>query len=72
MHLKVTVCKDVQDAVDKGYEYSSHRGLHLKEFVIVHGGMASGLPSVDIILEDDDGNEYVTVTSAAILKAVPL
>lgn len=75
MHLKVTVCKDVQDAIDKGYDYAARgdfSGIHLKEVVIVHGGMASGLPSVDLILEDNDGNKYVAVTSAAMLKVLPL
>jgi hypothetical protein len=75
-HMKVTVFKDGQDAAANGYNYNVFtpkvRPVELKEVVVVSEGTNSGKPTVDFLVEDEAGNRYVFMVTAALLKTIPL
>lgn len=75
--LNIVICKDAQDAIDKGYDYA-HRSeveqpvpLVLEKAVVVRKGMQSGASSVDLILRDVDGREYVALVPSRLLASIP-
>ena len=74
--LKITVCKDADDAIEKGYDYNTHnpvpKGLELVEAVVVQNGTVQGNPTVDLILRDEEGNTYVALVKGRLLKMLPI
>ena len=73
-HLKVSVCKDALDAIDKGHVYNQgvHKPVEIEQVVIVQNGTVAGNGTVDFVLVDEEGNKYVVAMTANLLKALPL
>lgn len=72
--LEVVICQDASDAIAKGYDYNKRRStpVSIDRVVIVNKGTVAGNATVDLVLKDKDGNEYVTMVTARLLKALPL
>lgn len=72
-HLKVVLCKDAEEAQQKGHIY--HEGFTAVEIdtvVVVQQGTESGNPTVDLVLKDAAGNKYVVMVTGNLLKSIPL
>lgn len=59
----------VEGSIAPRYEASSTE-LVLKKAVITKKGMASGLPLVDIVMQDSKGNEYFFMASGRIMNMI--
>ena len=71
-HVDITVCEDAADATAKGYIY--HDGvipLQIKKCVVVKNGTVGGNPTVDFIMEDEEGKRYVFLITHALLQSIP-
>ena len=72
--ITIDVCKDASDAVRKGYFYRPpiFKPIQVEKVVIVRNGMQSGKSSVDFVLQDETGQKYVFMITAALLKSLPI
>lgn len=75
-HLPVTVCKDAGDAVSRGFNYAAaapgeYKPIAITSVVVVLDGTQSGLPTVDLVLTDENGQKYVVMTTGALIKSIP-
>lgn len=74
-HLDITICDGPNDAIAKGFNWSAQtppvKPIEVKKVVVVRNGMASGKASVDFLLEDETGQRFVFIVTAALLKAIP-
>jgi len=71
--ITITIYKDSQEAADEGcvYSESNFKSVVLKQVVVVKKGTEAGNSTVDLILEDEEGNKYVTLVTSRILKSIP-
>ena len=70
--LTVKVFETAEEASAAGYVYRAPiTGLTLKEAVVVRQGTVEGNPSVDLILEDAQGNKFVALVKGRLLKMIP-
>lgn len=73
-HLKVVVCENSSEAVEKGYVYSHSKGfkaIEIETVVVVRKGTEGGNSTVDLILVDEAGNKFVCMVTGALLKSIP-
>ncbi len=70
--LNIVVCKDADDAINKGYLYrDGFSAVEIEKVVVVQNGTQGGNSTVDLILVDEKGNRYVTMLTGALLKSIP-
>lgn len=73
-HLTLTICDDAQDAIDKGFDYNKWEKaptpLNIETAVVVRKGMQSGAATYDLLLVDSNGNKFVTLISAGLMKTM--
>lgn len=70
--LAVVVCEDADDAINKGFLYrEGFTGVHIDKVVVVRKGTEAGKSTVDFILKDEKGNQYVVMVTGALLKSIP-
>jgi len=48
------------------------RQSRFTKVVVVKHGTQAGLPTVDILMKDEAGNQYVVMLTAALLRSLPL
>lgn len=74
-HLNIAIVQDADDAIKNGYDWSSHepavKPVEVKKVVVVRSGTESGKPTVDFVVEDDNGQRYVFMVTGALLKTIP-
>ena len=71
-HLKVSVCKDADEAIKKGHVYESgFTRVAIEEVVVVQRGTQQGNSTVDLVLVDEQGKKYVVMLTGALLKSIP-
>lgn len=70
--FKVLLCKDAQDAIAQGHNYRAWpvppKPVSINEVVLVKKGTEAGNGTVEFVMVDADGNKYVTMTTARLLK----
>lgn len=75
-HLSIEVYRDADAASSAGYNYTvwgtPPKALNIEKAVIVRKGTVGGNGTVDLVLVDGEGNRYVTMITAALLKTLPL
>lgn len=72
--LEVTVCADADDAIAKGFFNYAQRGVRpiaVKKVAVVQKGTVSGGSTVDFVLEDDTGQQFVFMVTGRLLKSIP-
>lgn len=72
-YLDVEVCKDAGDAMSRGYVY--HEGytlLTITKAVVVQNGTEQGNPTVDLVMQGEDGQKYVVMVTGNLLKMLPI
>ena len=71
-HLDVVVCKDADEASQKGFDYGSEfKAVEIEKVVVVEDGTQSHRSTVDLLFKDKDGNKYVVMLTGALLKSIP-
>lgn len=77
-HLNVTICKDADDAIAQGFNYAARPAsaprilpIEVKKVVVVRDGTEAGASSVDFLLEDDSGQQFVFMVTGNLLKSIP-
>lgn len=72
-HVRLIICENAQDAIDKGYVYREpdYKGAVLETIVVVRGGMESGKSSVDLVFKDESGQRHVALLPTTLLKMIP-
>lgn len=74
-NLSVTLCEDGKDACEKGFDWTKAepqvKPIELKQAVVVRKGTESGNATVDFLLEDESGQQYVFMVTGNILKSIP-
>ena len=68
---KVIICPSPEQATLEGHVYhTGYTGLDIARVVIVNNGMVSGRPTVDVVMTDSAGNNYVFMITAALLQSI--
>lgn len=73
-HLNVSVCKDADEANEKGFNYAAQGGykpIEITQVVVVREGTVSGASTVDLVLVDQSGQKFVVMVTGALLKSIP-
>ena len=77
-HLAITICADAADAVAQGFNYSAQtagaariKPIEVKQVVVVRNGTEAGNASVDFVLEDESGQQFVFMVTGQLLKSIP-
>lgn len=73
-HLSITVCRDAEEATQKGFHYSTsndYKLIEITQVVVVQDGTLSGGATVDLILTDESGQKFVVMLTGALLKSIP-
>lgn len=72
-HLDVIICKDAAEATEKGHVYTD-RGVvpvTIQHVVVIRDGTELHNPTVDFLMVDQEGNEFVFMITGALLKSIP-
>jgi hypothetical protein len=77
-HLDVFICKDAADASAQGFNYnassspaSAIKPIQVSKVVVVRNGTVEGNPTVDFLLVDESGQQYVFMVTGRLLKSIP-
>jgi hypothetical protein len=71
--LKVSIFENSTEASAAGYSYVAPvKPAVLQEAVIVRNGTKGGNATVDLVFTDMQGNKYVAMVTANLLKSLPL
>lgn len=72
--LKVHRYKNANEAIEHGWDQNGHykdtKPLELSQAVIVQDGTVQHNPTVDLVLRDVDGNQYVAMVKASYIKSL--
>lgn len=73
-YISVTICRDAEEATDRGFVYhkNEYTALRISHAVVVQKGTEKGNPTVDLILVDETGKQYMTMVTGNLLKSIPL
>ncbi len=67
--MSVSVSIKSADSVGKAPKYGPEVvGLELEECVIVSKGTHHGLPSVDLVMKDENGKRYLVMTTGRVME----
>lgn len=73
--LSITICEDADDAIVKGFNWSAEKPaikpIEVKNVVVVRKGTVGGKSTVDFLLEDETGQQFVFMVTGALLKSIP-
>jgi len=68
--LQIKICESAKEAPNWVEDYPDTVPLDLTKAIIVRKGMESGNDTVDLVLTDSEGKQYVTMITARLLKTV--
>lgn len=73
-HIDLTLCNTIQEAIGKGFtkedKYKDFTFITVEQATVVGQGTTAGNATVDIVLKDAQGNKYITMVTAELLKAI--
>lgn len=73
--LSVVVCDDTAEAIRRGYNYAQNtpqpKPIRVKKVVVVREGTVYGNSTVDFLLEDENGQEFVFMVTGRLLRSIP-
>lgn len=74
-HLSVTICENAADAIAQGFNWCEAqpavKPIEVKQVVVVLNGTEAGKPTVDFVLQDETGQQFVFMVTGALLKSIP-
>ena len=73
--LTVRICEDADDAIAQGFDWKVAnppvKPIEIKKVVVVRRGTQQGNATVDFLLEDDTGQQFVFMVTGNLLKTIP-
>lgn len=74
--LDIAICEDAEDAIKQGFNYAARpagsvKPIEIKKVVVVRNGTQQGNSSVDFVLQDEDGQQFVFMVTGRLLKSIP-
>jgi len=71
--LCVATVQDPGQATKEGYAYPKPQftPVYVKQVVVVKNGTEAGKPTVDFVMEDASGKEYVFMLTGRLIKSIP-
>lgn len=74
-HLNVAICADAEDAIARGFDWKAAtpavKPIEVKQVVVVRRGTQAGNATVDFVLEDETGQQFVFMVTGNLLKSIP-
>jgi hypothetical protein len=72
--LNLHVVDDAHEAIKQGFFYRPpvYKPLRIDKIVIVRNGTVNNNATVDIVLEDENGQKFITLVSMSLLKTALL
>jgi len=71
-HLDIVLCKNSDEAIEKGFMYRAPiKAVVIEKVVVVRAGTEEGNSTVDLLLKDQDGNQFVVMLTGNLLKSIP-
>ena len=74
-HLSIEICTDATEAVARGFNWSDPaknvKPIEVKKVVVVQYGTQAAQPTVDFLLEDETGQQFVFMVTGALLRSIP-
>lgn len=72
MHTTSMISFKMHETIEDApkYQYPEYKGCSIKEVHVIRGGMASGQASVDVVLEADDGQKFITMVSIGLFRQI--
>lgn len=73
-HLSVAVFETGTEAAAGGYDYKGKgiKPVEIEKAVVVRKGTLEGNSTVDLLMVDQEGNQYVVMITGNLLKMLPL
>lgn len=76
--LNVHVCDDAKDAIAQGFNWGQPpdgaaqvKPIQVQKVIVVKQGTVEGNPTVDFLLEDESGQQFVFMVTGRLLKSIP-
>lgn len=70
--LNISVCETATEAVAKGHVYRHPiKAVEIDKVVVIKDGTVRGGSTVDLVLKDEDGNQYFVMVTGALIKSIP-
>lgn len=72
--LKCLVFENGEHATAHGFHYAGNPAVtpvEIVSVVVVRDGTVAGKPTVDLLMEDQDGRQYVVMLTAKLLGGIP-
>lgn len=65
--IQIKICDSIEDAPNYN-KLGGYQAVSLKELIIVKKGTVGGNDTIDLIFEDEEGNKFVSMITAKLLK----
>jgi hypothetical protein len=76
--LNILIFKDPAEATEHGFNYNARKPgasqvkpIEVQQVVVVRNGTNGGKATVDFILKDEAGQEYVFMVTHRLLQSIP-
>ena len=76
--LSITMCDDAADAIAQGFNWAARAPgmppvlpIEVKKVIVVRKGTQQGNATVDFLLEDETGQQFVFMITGNLLKTIP-
>lgn len=71
--LCVEICQSPLDAIEKGYVWRSPKTkpIEVVKVIVVRKGTQEGNATVDFLLEDETGQQFVFMLTGNLVKSIP-
>lgn len=73
--LSIAICADAADAIASGYDWKvatpAVKPIEVKKVVVVRNGTERGNATVDFLLQDEAGQQFVFMVTGNLLKTIP-
>lgn len=76
--LSITMCADAKDAIEQGFNWAARpagaprvKPIEVKKVIVLRKGTEAGNPTVDFLLEDEIGQQFVFMVTGRLLKSIP-
>jgi hypothetical protein len=72
-HLDISICADAADAIAKGHVYRAPetKAITIDKVIVIRSGTEAGNSTVDLLLKDEAGNQFVVMVTGNLLKSIP-
>lgn len=75
-HLRVRVFDNAEAALAAGYskigKYVDTKPVEITQVVVVRNGTQGGNSTADLVMQDQEGNQYVVMVTGNLLKSLPV